>query len=685
MKTGDTIRDTQGTAWQVGAGLGRGLWGKSFLVRREFDDAMFVLKAPLTAEDFRGEFPFADIVISASRAAVLEQARLYGDAEQPFLPRLEARASLSADNTGYILPHFPSTLESRIAEGMPLSDLVETLLSVAKLVRQLPHGVHGNLRSKNVLISESGGLFLTDAVTSSVPRNLTRMLAASPSHTAAFPPEISESSPGSAGTPAADVQINPGCDSWAIAMMLWEGVLAGEPLPNPPRQGLDKSAIQAVRDRVIDRMKTEDSNPRFHARLAERVAILMSRALSREQSPSPPFRFPKSEDLHGRLEEILQLIRPQVQSVGKVMLDRPASKPWFTTDEMVSFSCLAAASAGVEGNEEIGVGIAVFDALSGERLKDLPLSYTSERHPTGRYRFQFKIEGLYPGNFKARLALAIRDSGQPPATAEVEFLVRPAPGWIPPEQPAPPPAAIEFGREQPSVTVVRPQSLAPAPAPSPAAPAPLPAREPVPARPQSGRETQPGVAAPRLDFANEQLRIEPPRPVVNVPAAPPSPVLPRPILAPAPVPLPKTATVAASPPAPGPALPDPPPRRVQSLTLVPDDDLEEEDDVPPPPVARPAPVVRLPSLPPTRQAPPPEPEDDDVPIRPLAGWNSDPMTAPVQDLDDEEQGDGLPAAPGEPSALARAWEQAKSDQYVLVVGGLSVVVVLLIAAVFFFH
>ena len=666
MKTGDTIRDTQGTAWQLGQALGRGLWGKSFLVRREFDDALFVLKAPLTPDDFRGEFQFSDVVISASRAAILEQARLYGDGGHNFLPRLEARASLSAENTGYILPHFPQTLQARIAAGLPLAELVEILIQVAKLARQLPNGYHGNLRANNVLLSDDNGVFFTDVVTNAGPRAITRMIAACPSHAPAFPPEISEAT--------GEVALNAGCDSWAIAMMLWEGVLSGEPLPNHPRQGLDKSAIQAVRDRVMDKMKAEDSNPRFHARLAERVAILMSRALSREQSPSPPFRFPKSEDLHGRLEEITQLIRPHVQSVGKIMLDRPASKPWFTTDEVVAFNCLAAASAGVEGNEEIGVGIAVFDTQTNERLKDLPLSYTSDRHPTGRYRFAFRIEGLYPGNFKARLAFAIRDSGHPPTTAEVDFLIRPAPGWVPPEQPAPPPAPLPFEREQPSVTMTR---RPPSPTMVPDEPSPEPARA-EPSRVEPPRVELPRAEAPRVD-----LRPAPapePRPSVVMPPPGPTPIAPRPATLPPPraqaATMPTIATATAPPPTPGPVVHFPRPLAPEPLR-----DLDEELDAP---VPKPQPTVRLAAA--RTMVPEPPPEEEYVPIRPRAGWNQDPVGVTVRDLDDEDDGgDDLPPAPTEPSALERLWEQAKGDPYVLVVGGLSLVAVVLIAAVFFFR
>ncbi len=50
MRTGDTVRDGQGNAYQVGQLLGRGLWGKTFLARRETTDQLFVLKVPLGPE-----------------------------------------------------------------------------------------------------------------------------------------------------------------------------------------------------------------------------------------------------------------------------------------------------------------------------------------------------------------------------------------------------------------------------------------------------------------------------------------------------------------------------------------------------------------------------------------------------------------------------------------------------------
>ena len=441
MKTGDTIQDAQGVSWQLGQVLGRGLWGKVYAVRREGDDGGWnggaspldhVLKVPLGPDDFRGEIPAAEAVYAACREAVLEQARLYADGRYPFLPRLEARLTLPDGAPGYIIPRLPDTLERRMTEGLPTANLLDLTYAALRLIRQLPDGFHGDLRPTNVLLNDRGEVFLTDIATPAVRRALRLLLAASPALSWGWPPEYTDGVP----------PWGPVADTWGAAMILWRGAMAGAPAPNPPRAGLDKAAQVALRDRLQDRLKVEDANPRFHARVAERYAVLLSRGLSRESTPSPPFRFPAVDELLGRMDEVAGLIRPQVQTVGKVMLDRPATRPNFDTDEVVAFSCTVGCTLGVEGPEEIGVGIAVFDIDKDVRLKDLDLAYTVDKHPGsgpsgGRYRFGFRITGMGPGRFRVRLAFAIRDSGQPPVTTEAEFNVLPAPGWVPrPEAPA---------------------------------------------------------------------------------------------------------------------------------------------------------------------------------------------------------------------------------------------------------
>ena len=56
------------------------------------------------------------------------------------------------------------------------------------------------------------------------------------------------------------------------------------------------------------------------------------------------------------MDEVGALVRPGIQSVGKVLLDRPPASDTFETGEPVLFSVAVAASAGVEDHEEISQG-----------------------------------------------------------------------------------------------------------------------------------------------------------------------------------------------------------------------------------------------------------------------------------------------------------------------------------------
>lgn len=503
MKTGETVRDGAGNSYQLGQLLGRGLWGKSYVVRRESDDSSHVLKCALGPGDFRGDVP--DVVLALCREACLETGRLYEQGNLLFLPKLEDRIAMPDGLPALVMPRYAESLERRIQDGMPLGQLLDVLIAVCKQLRQLGAsaggwGVHGDLRPQNVLFNERGDIFLSDLATPAVRRGLPR-LAAVAGGAPHLPPEIVEA----VGEPG----WNAGVDTWSIAAILWRGIQGGDALLDWPRQGLDKKTQVALKDQILERMKQEDSNPRFHTRLAERVAVLLSRALSRETAPSPPFRFPRLDELQTRLEECLSLVRPAVTSVGKVMVDRPASKPWFTTDEEVAYSVTVGCSTGVEGHEEIGVGIAVFDMDRDERLKDLDLGYTVDKHPSGRYKFSFRIGGLGPGRYRGRVAFAIRDSGQQPTTTEIEWNVRAAPGWVPRAETGPPPQPLQLRPETDTVTARNPLPAAEPPAPAPPQPDPgalpvhtsgntapghLPATTPVLRAPKG--ETQPGAPIP---------------------------------------------------------------------------------------------------------------------------------------------------------------------------------------------
>ncbi|MCB9760806.1 MAG: hypothetical protein H6739_13270 [Alphaproteobacteria bacterium] len=443
MKTGEVVRDAQGNTYKVGPLLGRGLWGKSYLCRHGDNDAEVVLKVPLGRPDFKGDTPVPDRLLDQLRRAGAEQAALLKPETYGFLPPPGAPGPLEDETPLLVLPRYTTTLDRRINQGCTLSEALGVLVKVLEHLKALGagHGSHGNLRPSNILLNDRGDVFLSDVATPALTAALPALAERGPGLPATLAPEIAR---GGAPSPAAD--------TYAVGMMLYQAVLTprdgdadGRLGLRLPRKGLDKGALVALKDRVVERLKQEDSNPRFHARLAERLAAVVNRAISEQTSPSPPFRFLRPDDMLPRLDEVRALIRPEVTSVGKVMLSRPPANQVFETGEEVAFSATVAASAGVESHEEIACGIALYDAESNERLRDVDCAYTVDRHPSGRFRFAFKLGGVGPGRYVCRVAFLIRDSGHQPVTAEAEFEVRAAAGYVPPIQPHGP-AALPFDR-----------------------------------------------------------------------------------------------------------------------------------------------------------------------------------------------------------------------------------------------
>ena len=176
MRTGDTVRDGQGNGYQIGQQLGRGLWGKSFLARRESSDQVFVLKVPLGPEDARGDAAAPDSIFAASRDALMEEARLYEQGRLPFLPRVEARFNAGDGQTVILLPRYVDSLERRIQQGLAIGALIDVLLQVCVHVRALgASGVsgaslHGGLRPSNILFTETGEVVLSDIAVPTVRR-----------------------------------------------------------------------------------------------------------------------------------------------------------------------------------------------------------------------------------------------------------------------------------------------------------------------------------------------------------------------------------------------------------------------------------------------------------------------------------------------------------------------------------
>ncbi len=506
MRSGDVIRDGQGSTYQVGQTMGRGLWGSSFLIRRESSDSLHVLKVPLGPEDFRTDAAITGQLTIATREAAAEQFRLYEQGGHSFLPKLEGKLALPDGRTGYILPRMHDSMERRLNEGIPVSVLLNILSQIVRHVRTLSGatgaggGIHGNLRGSNIFFNERGELLLTDIATPTLRRAFARLVSVHPHSSNRFPPPELMERPD-------DAPWTQGVDTYGIAVLMLQGLMTGEPLPPIWREGLTKQTCIHLKHRIVERLKQEESNPRFHQRMADRTVAFLSRALSREMAPCPPYRFSRLEEFQTRLDELCSLIHPRIHTMGRVLLERPPTQSFFLTDEQIRFSCTVGVSTGVEGQDEIGVGMAVFDLDRSERLKLQDLSYNIDKHPPGRFRFQFGIGGLGPGRYRTRLAFTIRDTSDAPTTNEIEFLVRPAAGWTPPVE-APPQNALPFERPDPRA---QPEPSRPDPRLRELRTAPeLRAPEPRDLRPPD-RGPEPRVELPRVEIPRAETRPEPPR------------------------------------------------------------------------------------------------------------------------------------------------------------------------------
>jgi len=524
MKTGDTFCVPKERSYKVGLLLGRGLWGKTWRVQLVDDDGDYVLKCPLSAAELaRGADP--DQLEQACRRILEEQAELLSGGQYDFLPRLVDHFQLEDGRPVLLLERFPTNLELRLQSGCTFLDTLDLLIQAAKLCQQLREGsgVHGALRPGNILIDDQGEVHLSDLITPTARRSLQQLLAASPDIQPYLPPEVARST----GSPPFSTV----CDTYALGLLLWRAVQGSE-AGLLPTSGPDKAAMVAIKDRLHARVKQEDSNPRFHARLADRLSTTISRAISAKASPSPPYRFERVEGLLPRLLELRSLVRPEVDTVGRVLLDRPANTTHFTTEEQVRFSISVGCSPGVEKHKEIACGIAVFGRDNDERVRELPSTYDVNRHPSGRFRFQFELGEIPPGDYRLRAAFAIRDSGQEPTTKECEFEVRAAHGYIPPpEKPPPGPLSLEQRVREPR-TVTEPMA---------AVPMDIPLGEPR-LRAAAPHQPPPPAPAPPPQLATPTA---PSRPTVKQRPAKPVVATVRPA-APKPTPKPRSVTAAPS-------------------------------------------------------------------------------------------------------------------------------------------
>lgn len=435
MKTGESFTDSQGTTWTVGQELGRGGYARAY-VARSATGREAVVKASLEPADLFGDEAAA--LADACAQIVVEQAALMRERTKPWLPELLGEADLPGGVKALLMPRVSASLATRIRAGAPLSSVLTTLLQATEAAQA---GPHGNLRPQNILIVDDARPWLADPITPTYSTHLSRLEARAVDRASVRPPE-----------PAPDTTAT--LDTYALCLALYRAAMAppagadtrrDDPV-TLPTDGLDKPTLARLKDRVLARLDTEKANPRFAPRVADKLCALLNRGLSRQATPSPPYRFSSAAELRPRFSELVDLIDPKVQSVGKVLLAAAAREGVFAEGTPASFSTTVTCTEGIT-HEDLAAGLLVrdLDADDDDRVPVPDARFTVKPHPSGRLRFDFSLPELRPGRYTVRIAFAVKDSDHPPATTDGHFELRPPPGYVPPaEDPPPSSQAIPF-------------------------------------------------------------------------------------------------------------------------------------------------------------------------------------------------------------------------------------------------
>ncbi|MCB9681426.1 MAG: hypothetical protein H6733_08130 [Alphaproteobacteria bacterium] len=534
MHSGDIVTDSRGAAWVVDAVLGRGLWGTTWGMRRE-DGTLGVLKVPHGVREL-SDAADVDTLAAACAATSRELAAQMASRRYPFLPELLGTVTLPDQREGLVMPRYDASLEARITGSMPLSDAIELTTRVLHLLATSSAGgaMHGNLRPSNVLTGPGGEAVLADPLVPAILPYRKALARLVPGRTSYLPPE-------------AAVQPTGSWDTWALCLALFRTAAApGQPddtrtgrAPELPREGLGRVALAAVKDAASDRLRSERANKRFATRAVQKLGAILNRGLSGETEPSPPFRFARAADLLERLVEVDDLVRPQVDSVSKVLLGSHAREGVFEGGDQVSFSVNVGATSGVEAPEDTAVGVQLLDldAKGEARIRVDGSRFSVDRYPSGKWRFEFVLPDVPPGRYRARVAFGVKGSDDAPLVSEGDFEVRPRPGYVPPPVVDTEPAApLPFQRPSPPGSAARDEEGAPTEvgpssatgartAPRPAPPELGPADLGTAARTDAGPPTRPIAPGPPRPIAPGTLGSGSHEPVVHLT---PPPVRPSP-------------------------------------------------------------------------------------------------------------------------------------------------------------
>ncbi|MBX2803587.1 MAG: hypothetical protein KTR31_38265 [Myxococcales bacterium] len=452
------LTDDDGRVWVLGEVLERGIWSRQREVR-DADGRLAILEEPLTETDFEAHEADGEQLAQICAACADEQALLLADPPEEDLPPLLATVTRpEGGGTGIVIPRHAATLWSRLHEGATLQETLGIVHHIAHRLANSGQRPHGNLHPRNVLLDTDDSVLLTGWSTEPLAEGrgpLIRAAMAGPW----FPPEVTSST--NVLRPA------PGWDTWALAQALHASAFASPSAPqSTPRvspRGLDKDALEELREAIATRLAESGSNPRFRDRVADKLGALVSRALSPQREPSPPYRFTDYNSFSSRISEIEALINPAILDVGEVLWPAhsatstieptsvPLPKASFRGGEVVELTVTVSCTEGVTDHEDLICGLQLLDrdAPPGEgRVALEEAQFAVQVHPSGRFRYKLGIPGLGPGRYQIRVAFAVKGSGKQPQAVEANLEVQPPPGYVPPpREPTPTPIPFPVGAD----------------------------------------------------------------------------------------------------------------------------------------------------------------------------------------------------------------------------------------------
>ena len=132
MKAGDKVTDKQQKPWTIQKRIGRGIWGRSFLIHDDAGDRA-VLKVALGKSDFRRA---ATQLAKVCNEAALEQANLLQGSTHPFLRNLRCLHELPNGRLGLFLTYYPNSLQSQMRDNAPLTSLIGLLERTTTVLSQ---------------------------------------------------------------------------------------------------------------------------------------------------------------------------------------------------------------------------------------------------------------------------------------------------------------------------------------------------------------------------------------------------------------------------------------------------------------------------------------------------------------------------------------------------------------------